>query len=297
MADKFNFIKFNLSLFVLLVFVNILNGQNKLALLVGVGEYPLESGWSTIHGDNDIPLLKSLLIDKGFRENNIVSLLNERATKKNIINELNQLIDKAGTNDVVYIHFSTHGQLVKDINGDELDKLDESIIPYDAEKEPSDTYNGENHLIDDELNFYLNKLRNQIQENGKILILVDACHSGDSTRGNIQKEDSLYVRGVKEVFELRDDFRYKNDPGLNKKWVAISASKSYQNNYEYKYKNQYFGSLSYAFHLVLKEELTDLNFQDLFSLIQTKRREMKIGYYPQNPTLDGDLFYQRQKTF
>ena len=50
--------------------------------------------------------------------------------------------------DIVYLHFSTHGQPFEDLSGDEDDGWDESIVPVDAPIEYSKgKYEGENHLI------------------------------------------------------------------------------------------------------------------------------------------------------
>ena len=42
---------------------------------------------------------------------------------------------------------------------------------------------GEKHLIDDEINVLLTDIRKKIGEEGAMLVVVDACHSGDSSRG------------------------------------------------------------------------------------------------------------------
>ena len=47
-------------------------GATKRALIIGIGDYPQGSGWNTIHGDNDISIIKTLLIKQGFVEDNIM---------------------------------------------------------------------------------------------------------------------------------------------------------------------------------------------------------------------------------
>ena len=105
-------------------------GQNYHAVLIGIGQYPSSSGWSTIHGDNDIPLIKASLINQGFPDENITTILNEQATKECILNSFESLLSRIGKGDVVYIHFSGHGQQITDLNGDEDDGYDEAWIPY-----------------------------------------------------------------------------------------------------------------------------------------------------------------------
>jgi len=272
--------------------------QLKKALIVGIGNYPTENGWNQIHGDNDVPLIKSSLLENGFQEENIIYLVDQQATKKNIELQLDKLITAAQPNDIFYIHFSTHGQQVLDVNGDEADSLDEAIIPYDAMKDPVEGgYNGENHFLDDELNVYLSQIREKIGNGGSILVMLDACHSGDATRGRETDNDSVFVRGTSDIFHMDPERAHQTSPAQPLEWVAISAAKSYQNNYEYKLGDDYFGSLSYAVSLAFKGLPPNINFIELFELINRARTEMKIGSYPQNPTIDGDNIYQKQKAF
>lgn len=282
------------------LFVSLLTAesQTKRALVIGVGQYPEESGWCIIHGDNDVPLISDALIQKGFSSDKIVSLINEQATKKNIIKKFNQLIEQSHLNEVIYIHFSTHGQQVTDIDGDEEDGLDEAIIPFDARKAfVKGVYEGKNHLIDDEVYKLLSALRAKIGKTGTLVVVIDACHSGDSTRGNDNPNDSIIVRGTNEVFQMgvnRSSFA-KSIKKID--WVEISATQSYQNNYEYKVNDSYYGSLSYAIKLTLPGLTGNENFSDMFKTIQKKREEMNVSRYPQRPMIEGESIYLNQKVF
>ncbi len=286
---------------VLILFVALLTveSQTKRALLVGIGEYPSETGWSAIHGDNDVPLISDVLIKRGFAPENIDKLTNNQATKKKIMESLKKLKTRANPNDIIYIHFSTHGQQVTDIDGDEEDGFDEAIIPFDASKAfNKGSYEGENHLVDDELNSVLSEIRAKIGKSGTLLVVVDACHSGDSTRGETDVNDSIVIRGTNEVFNIgaKRDFKVKS---VVKKidWVEISATQSYQNNYEFKINGMYYGSLSYAIKLTLPELTYGSDFTTLFKLIQQKREEMNVSRYPQRPMMLGNSFYLNQKVF
>jgi len=272
--------------------------QTKRALIIGIGAYPIESGWCTIHGDNDVPLITDALIQKGFNSDKIVSLINEQATKRNIIKKFNQLIEQSHLNDVIYIHFSTHGQQVTDIDGDEEDGLDEAIIPFDAFKTfVKGVYEGKNHLIDDELYKLLSALRKKIGKFGSLVVVIDACHSGDATRGNSIENDSIVVRGTTEVFQAGPKRDYLAKPLKSIDWVEISATQSYQNNYEYKVNGSYCGSLSYAIKLTLPFLTGNEDFSDMFKIIQKKREEMNVSRYPQRPMIEGESIYLNQKVF
>jgi hypothetical protein len=272
--------------------------QTKWALIIGIGAYPVESGWYTIHGDNDVPLISNALIQRGFNQNNIITLINEQATKKNILKKFDELKVKSHVNDIIYIHFSTHGQQVVDLDGDEEDGLDEAIIPYDACKTfVSGVYEGKNHLIDDELYKLLSALRRKIGKSGSILVVLDACHSGDATRGNSIENDSICVRGTDEIFQAGPMAKFSAAKLKTINWVVISATQSYQNNYEYRSNESYYGSLSYAIKLALEEITNENDLNSMFRLIQKKRTDMNVSRYPQRPMIEGDIYYLNQKVF
>jgi len=284
-------------LFLLLMFLSS-EAQTKRAVIIGIGSYPAESGWNIMHGDNDVPLIFGTLTMKGFDSKNIVCLTNEEATKKKIISGFNKLIAQARPNDLIYLHFSTHGQQVTDLDGDEADGLDEAIVPFDARKSfEQGVYEGTNHLIDDELNAYLAKMRLKIGKDGSLLVVIDACHSGDATRGNNTEADSVFVRGTSDVFNLEKRVRKPSPPKKNLDWVVFSATQSYQNNYEFKLNGEYFGSLSYAVRLALSELSAKMSFSELFESILTQRTNMKVSGYPQRPMIDGADFYKKQIAF
>ena len=158
-------------------------------------------------------------------------------------------------------------------------------------------YEGKSHLIDDELNDYLTALRKKIGKSGSLLVVIDACHSGDATRGNSNDKDKMMIRGTADIFQAGVRSSFVPHPLKPLDWVVISASQSYQNNYEYKLNNEYFGSLSYALKLALNEMTGNEDFNDLFKMMLKKREDMNVVRYPQRPMIDGDRFYQTQKVF
>lgn len=151
--------------------------QNKRALLVGISDYQCVNkygGWNNIHGKNDVDLLYPTLKRNGF----VVSCISDKdATKAGITKALKLLASQCKVGDIVYLHFSTHGQPFEDINGDEEDGWDESIVAVDAPIEyTKGKYEGENHLIDDELHEYCTKIRKAIGSRGMLYVVIDACH-------------------------------------------------------------------------------------------------------------------------
>ena len=168
--------KYFLLLFSVFITTNLLS-QSKLALIVAVGEYPATSKIKPIASVNDVKYIKTALGRNGFEQKNIDTLINSKATKKAIINSLTQLSEKAKKNDIVVIHFSCHGQQIRDqktveLGKDEDDGYDEAFLPYDAMPKYSPTgYKGENHLRDDDLYPHLLNIRKKLGSEGSLLPL------------------------------------------------------------------------------------------------------------------------------
>lgn len=242
----------------------ILSAQNKRAFLVGISDYQssnnnTSNSWENIHGANDVALLTPTLQKLGFKTTTIV---NQQATGPNIRKQLSKFSASLKSGDIVYLHFSCHGQPVEDMDGDEADGWDEALIPVDAQKVYSkDKYKGENHITDDELNRFFRTIRTKIGRKGYLTVVVDACHAGTSYRGE-ENEDSVFVRGTNSGFSERG---LKFVPKIDKRGrisieksdnmsnvCIIEACRSYQVNNEIKCDGKYYGSLSYYTNKVLQ---------------------------------------------
>lgn len=251
--------------FVLMLFTFSIHAQTKRAFMVGISDYTnavdqLDDKWDNIHGANDIDLLNPTLKKHGFI---ISQLKNSDATAKRIRNSLFAFIKTCKPGDIVYIHFSCHGQPVEDQDGDEDDGWDESIIPYDARKTyRKGEYVGENHITDDELNIYFKAVRTKVGRLGLVNVVIDACHAGSSYRG-MEDVDSVFIRGTNrgfsesgKIFAPRIDRRSKirvehgDDMG---KICILEACRSYQFNNEIKESGIYYGSLSFYVNKVLQK--------------------------------------------
>ena len=261
-----------LSAIILLIAPSCLSAQTKRALVIGLGEQQ-DKNWAKINGDKDIPFAKAMLKDAGY--NDIVTLVNKEATKAEIENAFHQLASRCRKGDVVYIHFSGHGQQVTDVDGDEENGLDEAWIPYDAYLKYGENDRGEKHLIDDEINVLLTDIRKKIGEEGAMLVVVDACHSGDSSRGEDIGET---VRGVSDRFVIPVSKRGHATKGAEQ-WLTLSACKDYQLNQEL--KTPQVGKLTYALYSISqKREVTKRAI--MWTMWKYRSR------LPQTPVLTGD---------
>ena len=203
--------------------------KTRRALVIGLGEQQ-DKSWAKINGDRDVPLVVSMLKANGFSD--VVSLTNAKATKAGIVGAFNSLIARAGRGDVVYIQFPGHGQMMTDLDGDEADGLDEAWIPYDAYMKYGPEDRGEKHLGDDEVARYLTRLRSKIGAEGVIAVVVDACHSGDSTR-DLCDADSVVVRGTDDNFVIPGPWKMSGATPPRESWLTLSACQDFQINQEY----------------------------------------------------------------
>lgn len=280
-------------IFLMLLSAVTLPARERRALLVGIGEYPAESEWTLVHGDNDVRIILEFLLGQGVKAECIEIVTNEEATKKGILSALERLAKTAGKGDVVYIHFSGHGQQVTDLDGDEEDGFDEAWVPYDAGKRyVSRVYGGENHIIDDELNAYLKKLRAKVGPKGRITVVSDACHSGSGSRG---LGDDEYFRGTDEKFILPSGSPHRSGRSNTVEWLFIGACKSCQTNYELKAPDgKFYGCLSY----VIADSEVDLSavpYTDV--LAQWAEALEEVARYPQEIDAEGTASRESNKIF
>ena len=267
-----------------------LSHATKRALVIGIGNYPEASGWAKINGDKDLPIVRDMLLANGFQSKDIVELKNESATADAIRKALDALVGKAAKGDVIYIHFSGHGQQITDLHGDEEDGFDEAWIPIDAQfSYAKGKYEGENHIVDDQLNQWLSQLRSKVGTTGKITVVADACHSGGGSRGD-EDETEYVVRGTSDAFVIPGNTKPFSGEVGTIDWIFISACKSYQCNYEYKGT----GSLTYA----LGQQKANLSSTPAQQIQRSIRSTIaNIIPFTQTPVLEASVEGTQQSLF
>ena len=233
--------------------------------MVGISDYGQTgaNSWNSIHGSNDVEMLIPTLKKQGFKTK---SICNKTATARRIRKELSNMLALCRRGDIVYLHFSCHGQPYEDLDGDEEDGWDESLVPYDARKVFSaGKYEGVNHIKDDELHTYIQKIRNAVGSKGFVCVIIDACHAGGSSRGDEgddEDDDDPIIRGTKDGFsphgksfrpriDTKSNFKIASSAGLSDV-VIVEACRSYQSNCEIKQNGKYYGPLSYYLNKTLQ---------------------------------------------
>lgn len=175
--------------------------EPKFALMVGITKYKSDRINKIDGCENNVPMLRETLIkDYGFDENNILTLLNEKATKEAIISNFrSRLIENArkakvrGKEAVIVYYFCGHGSQYPDQDGDENDGKDETFVAYDSRT--ADVFD----ILDDELDDLKAELR---PFTTNTTLILESCHSGTGSRG-----DSEYISE-----ETEDDTRARPAP-------------------------------------------------------------------------------------
>jgi len=96
-------------------------------------------------------------------------LLTKKATRGKVLKAVRAARATLKPGDFLFLTYSGHGGQIKDVTGEEQDKLDETWCLYDGE------------LIDDEVYLELSRFSKGV----RILVLSDSCHSGTVTRARL----------------------------------------------------------------------------------------------------------------
>lgn len=274
----------------------------KRALLIGIGKYDTKNtGWSVIHGDNDAERIQSALIRSGVKAKNINVLKNREATNNAIVGAMKGLATECRPGDQVFFLFSGHGQPISDLNGDENKKpFDEAIVPYDAcrtrrYQRGSAYYNGEQHLVDDELNYLLENIKRKLGPNGYLFVAFDACFSEglEMAKSMINREDVDKIgpiRGTSDILRITRNSKIAKNPRPRKfskgaRMAVVTACRDNERNYEYCEPNtkRVYGSLAYC---LLRLISTDTNFNRWERFFdEEKYTDWDIFMSEQHPTI------------
>lgn len=143
----------------------------KKALLVGINDYP--GTFCDLMGCvNDVQYMQDLLTSLfGFRKEDICILTDKDATALNILKALEMLVYDAKPGDQLIFHYSGHGSQMPDTSGDEKDRVDEILCPYDLDW-------CENVVRDDDLN----RIFGSVPAGVHVEVFLDSCHSGTGLR-------------------------------------------------------------------------------------------------------------------
>ncbi|EPF08342.1 TPA: caspase family protein [Bacillus cereus] len=147
---------------------------------------------------NDASMILNTLVKKfDFNQSNIQLLIEEVATKKNILKGLEWLVNQLEPGDIGLFTYSGHGTQTADLPPiDEEDMLDEAIVPIDALADQS------NLIRDDEINTILSNIPKGV----KFVVILDSCHSGTGTRNFGNYYSIPQARTIEDVKAIINSF-------------------------------------------------------------------------------------------
>jgi hypothetical protein len=142
-----------------------MNYSKGIALLVGLTRVNPDNygGWNGENGcwgcELDVDNVARILKAQGF---DVHIMKTEAATRSNILEKFSRIADTIDNHDIFVFYFSGHGGQQLDLDSDELDGHDETILAYDGE------------IIDDELYQRFRRFPTET----RIVMISDSCNSG-----------------------------------------------------------------------------------------------------------------------
>lgn len=266
-------------------------------LSICIGEYPPESGWNALGADNDARLIKEI-----FPNATIIS--NSNATHNVILKSLNDLTTQVAKGDTVIVHFSGHGQQILSANSkDEADLVDEALVPYDAVKRKSATYQGNAHITDDIFGKAIAELRKNAGDTGLVIAVIDACHSDSMDKGENSSNDTYRgtdeifgaeslsqdsIESLRKLYYTKDESQVAQSEGMSDV-IFISACDTHQRNYEIVNEDTSYGSLTYYFcNTVEKEGFANIT-EFLSTLYENMTSDKVMKFHGQKPVMRNTI--------
>ena len=263
-----------------------IDGQHavRLALLIGINRYKNEHLSHLPGAENDIKLAFQVLTSRfDFSPDHIHTLRNETATRDAILSTLRHLVEEATSQDMIYLHYSGHGSQVKDLDGDERtqdnDNLDETLVPYDGRTE------GVPDITDDELGEILSKLKTK-----HAIIVIDACHSGTSTRGVAMRTRRVPQDERLELYR-NGSVRTRGEVILYAKpYVLLTGAKAQEDALDVPIDGTYYGAFSHSLFRSLGSMPLTASVRDVLQGTESelkKLQELLHRTHMPEPQLEG----------
>lgn len=223
----------------------------KKALLIGINYLQFSELNGRLNGCiNDTIHMRNYLMEKcGFQNDAIVILSevskNKQPTKANIIQWMKWLVKDNTADSRLFLHYSGHGSYLRDINGDETDKRDETICPLD--------YETAGFIVDDELRDILVE---PLVKGAILTCVFDNCFSG--TILDLRCNWKILKNGH---FDIYLDKHYKETTGQA---ILLSGCLDSQTSADAYEENKFQGAMTYSL---------------LKSLEKAKEKNKPLTYY------------------
>jgi hypothetical protein len=216
-------------------------------------------------------------------------------TRQNILAGMAALVSGMVAGDEAVFHFSGHGTLVRDTNGDEVTGLDSCLCPLDYNV-PSATGGGV--ITDDELRALL---VNRVPRGARLYVILDCCHNGTGCDVRYKYEDfSVLLRPTPVPVWRTQQKAFAN--GKYAETVGevymISGSRDEQTAADAYINNAFAGALTYAVFAILRANQANIRAYSWSSLLRDVRHFMRVNRYTQVPqVMTGQLITPARAVF
>lgn len=206
-------------------------------------------------------------------------------TRKNIITGVAALVAGMVAGDEAVFHYSGHGTLIRDTNGDEVTGYDSCLCPLDYAA-PSSAGGG--MITDDEIRALL---INKVPRGARLYVILDCCHNGTGCDVRFKYEDySMLLRppspGRAPVWRTQQkafaNGKYTNTTG---EVFMISGSRDEQTSADAYINNAFAGALTYAVFSILRANQATIRTYSWSALLRDVRYFMRTNRYSQIPQI------------
>lgn len=218
-------------------------------------------------------------------------------TRQNIISGIATLVAGMVAGDEAVFHFSGHGSLVRDTNGDEATGLDSCLCPLDYN---APTSSGGGIITDDEIRTLL---VNKVPRGARLYVILDCCHNGTGCDVRYKYEDFSILLSPPSartpVWRTQQkafiNGRYANTLG---EVFMISGSRDEQTSADAYINNAFAGALTYALIATLRANQANIRTYSWSALLRDIRHFMRVNKYSQIPQImTGQLISPSRPVF
>jgi metacaspase-1 len=219
-------------------------------------------------------------------------------TRQNILAGMAALVAGMVAGDEAVFHFSGHGTLVRDRNGDEASGLDSCLCPLDYNAPASA---GGGVVIDDEIRALL---VNKVPRGARLYLILDCCHNGTGCDVRYKYEDfSILLRPpsarTAPLWRTQQkafaDGKYAETAG---EVFMISGCRDEQTSADAYINNAFAGALTYAVFAILRANNATIRTYSWSALLRDVRHFMRVNRYSQIPQLmTGQLITPARPVF
>lgn len=244
-------------------------------LAIGLTHYNDPVIHPTLYADNDAKIFANLW-QEAVPPTNIHLLTDEKATKRTVQQLITDQLSRVSREDLVYIFFAGHGDIVKEAN----EPVSSGLLLYDAKLGKAGTYYRIQELMDD--------LKAHIEARSLLLIL-DSCHSGAA--GLLRSADE--EAGTEKTIDAKEIEKQIRRSGYN--WGVLTACRpDEKSRASHEYRQGFFtywlklGLVGWAdrdLEGTSGNNDGEVTFKELFDFVYERVREDTRGN--QTPVLSG----------